>query len=94
VRRLARFLEIEIDEAKLPAMLEHCSLEHMRKLARRSEILPRIFKQGGDTLIHKGTTGRWRDVLSLEDNAYCDAMAARHLSADCARWLATGQLSP
>jgi len=93
VRRLARFLEIEIDEAKLPAMLEHCSLEHMRKLARRSEILPRIFKQGGDTLIHKGTNGRWRDVLSLEDNAYCDAMAARHLSADCARWLATGQLA-
>jgi aryl sulfotransferase len=75
-------------------MLEHCSLEHMRRLAARSEILPRIFRQGGDTLIHKGTNGRWRETLSLEDNAYCDAMAARHLSADCARWLATGQAAP
>jgi len=39
-------------------MLEHCSLEHMRKLARRSELLPRIFKLGGDTLNYKGTNGR------------------------------------
>lgn len=76
----------------MPAILRHCSLEHMKTLARKNPALPQIFKQGGDTLIHKGTNGRWRDVLTLEDIAFADATAARHLSADCARWLATGEL--
>lgn len=92
IGRIAEFLEIEIDSAQWPRILDHTGLEHMRELARRSEILPRIFRDGGDTFIHKGTNGRWRDVLTLEDNAFCDATAARHLSADCARWLSTGQL--
>ena len=92
IRRLAAFLEIEIDPKKWDAILRHCSFDHMKILARQNDILPRIFKQGGDSFIHKGTNGRWRDVLTLEDIAACDAAAARHLSADCARWLATGQL--
>lgn len=92
VRALAEFLEIELDAERLERVLANCSIEHMRKLAAREEVLRRVFKQGGDTLIHKGTNGRWRDVLTLEDNAFCDAIIARHLSADCARWLATGKL--
>lgn len=93
IRRLATFLDIEIEPGNWQAILDHCSLGHMRNLARRSDILPRIFRQGGDTLIHKGTNGRWREVLTTEDIAASDAAAARHLSADCAHWLATGQLA-
>ena len=92
IRSIADFLGIEIDNARVPGILEHTSLDHMKSLARKSDILPRIFKQGADTLIHKGTNGRWRDVLTLDDIAFCDATAARNLSADCARWLATGEL--
>jgi aryl sulfotransferase len=92
IRRLAAFLEIEVDETQMPAILEHCSLDHMRSLARRNELHRRVFKNGGDSFIYKGTNGRWRDVLTLEDIAFADAAAARHLSADCAHWLATARL--
>jgi aryl sulfotransferase len=92
MRNLATWLGIEVAEQRWPAILDYCSIEHMRILARRNEILLHIFKQGGDTFIHKGTNGRWRDVLTLEDDAFCDATLARNLSADCGRWLATGRM--
>jgi aryl sulfotransferase len=49
-----------------------------------------IFKGGGDTFIHKGTNGRWKDVLDEEAlGLYHRAMAAT-LPPDCARWLEEG----
>jgi len=60
---LAAFLDIQIDPTR-PAMLEHCSIDHMRKLAARSEILPQIFKEGGNTPTRTGSNGRWHDVLT------------------------------
>ena len=49
-----------------------------------------MFAGGAQTFIHKGTNGRWRDVLTDTDLAlYAQAMQ-RTLSADCARWLEQG----
>ena len=89
VRRIAAFLDIPIDEAKFPKMLEHCSLEHMKERASQVEFLEQVFDGGGRTFVNKGVNGRWRDVLTPEEIALCDEVAAKNLSPECAAWLRT-----
>jgi aryl sulfotransferase len=91
VRQIASFLEIDLDEAKLPAILDHCSLDHMRKLADEWDVLTHVFKDGASSFINQGTNGRWREVLSEEEIARCDQVAAAKLTPDCAHWLTTGE---
>ena len=85
MRRLAAFLNIPIDEARLPALVERCGLDYMREQATGSRFPPGFF--------NKGTNGRWRDVLSPEEAALCDEVAAYKLTPDCAHWLKTGEFS-
>jgi aryl sulfotransferase len=93
VRRIAAFLDIPVDEAKLPTILRHCSLEHMRKVAATDPVLTYAFEKGSDTFIHKGTNGRWRDVLTQAEIDKCDQIAARELTPDCAAWLRDGTMA-
>lgn len=90
-RRIAEFLEIEVDDDVWPAIRENCGIAHMRELASKFTLLEQIFEGGGRSFINKGTNGRWREVLSEEEIAKCDEVAARNLSADCAHWLKTGE---
>jgi aryl sulfotransferase len=89
-RKIAAFLEIPLDETKLPIMVSHCSMAHMRKAGAGNEAMNRVFKQGMNNFINKGTNGRWRDVLSAEEIDKCDQIAARELTPDCAAWLRNG----
>jgi aryl sulfotransferase len=91
-RRIADFLDIELDETLWPAIVKHCGIEHMRDLAGRAVLLEQIFEGGGRAFIHKGTNGRWKDVLTPEEIAECDEIAAQNLTPDCAHWLATGEM--
>ena len=89
IRRIACFLEIPIDEARFPAVVEHCSFDYMKKNAVKSTPLGGVFWDGGaETFIHKGTNGRWRDVLSEEESAAYDAKWRAELGEACANWLA------
>ena len=91
IRRIAAFLEIPVDEANWPDIVNHCSFDYMKGHA--SEVAPRggIMWQGGAaTFINKGTNGRWRDALSPEEIAAYEAKALAELGPDCARWLAKG----
>jgi aryl sulfotransferase len=91
IRRIAAFLDIGIDEANWPAIVRHCGFDYMKANATASVPLGGAFWDGGATsFIHKGTNGRWRDILT---NADCDAYesrAQRELGVDCARWFAGG----
>jgi aryl sulfotransferase len=92
IRRIADFLEIAIDPATWPAILEHCSFDYMKRHAAESAPLGGIIWDGGaETFINKGTNGRWRDVLSAGDSRKYEELALRELGPDCARWLATGE---
>jgi aryl sulfotransferase len=93
IRDIAGYLDIAIDDAGFPKILEHCSLEFMRKCAAKPSVLDVIFQGGGGNFINKGTNDRWKDVLSAEDIAKCDQEAAKRLSPDCAHWLKTGELT-
>jgi len=94
MRRIARFLEIEIDEAQWPAMVDHCAFDYMRKTAsEHSPILDMVFQGGGNTFFNKGTNGRWRDVLTAADLQKYDQVVRDNLTPECARWMATGELA-
>lgn len=92
LRRLATFLGIELSEATLPAMLAHCDIAYMRAHAANLPAFTRVFVQGAASFFRRGTNGTWRDVLSAQEIAACDAVAARELAPECARWLRTGEL--
>jgi aryl sulfotransferase len=46
---------------------------------------------GATTFIHKGTNGRWRDLLSAKEIAAYEQRARAELGEECAHWLATGE---
>ncbi|MGZ5863350.1 MAG: sulfotransferase domain-containing protein [Methyloceanibacter sp.] len=92
IRTIASFLEVDVDEARLPAIIEHCSFDYMKKNATKSVPLGGAFWEGGaETFIHRGTNGRWRDVLTSEDCAAYEAKTRAELGEGCAKWL-TGEM--
>ena len=92
MRRIARFLDIPLDEAHWPAILEYCSFDWMKKNAAKSVPLGGAFWDGGaEVFINKGVNGRWRDTLTADDSVEYEARVVRELGPDCARWLAHGQ---
>jgi len=92
MRKLARYLEIEVPEELWPSVVYACRFEtvkaHPEKVASSNAAM--IWKGGGDTFIYKGTNGRWKDVLTREELALYDAAVKRTLPPDCARWLEQG----
>jgi aryl sulfotransferase len=88
IRRIAGFLDIAIDETRFAAIVEHCGFDYMKANATKSVPLGGAFWDGGaETFVNKGTNGRWRDILTPEDNARYEAMARAQLGDDCAAWL-------
>ena len=51
-----------------------------------------LWERGGDSFLHKGTNGRWRDVAAKEDLALYDAKVAAQFSPALARWVEHGRL--
>ncbi|WP_428267391.1 sulfotransferase domain-containing protein [Haliangium sp.] len=93
IRRIAKFLDITIDERKWPAIVEHCSFDYMKSNATKSLPFEGKFWDGGaQTFVHKGVNGRWRDILTADEVKAYEERAERELGPACARWLATGEL--
>lgn len=91
IRRIADFLDISIDESRWPAIVEHCTFNYMKQHAESSAPLGGVFWDGGaQTFIHKGTNGRWKEMLPPEDMSRYEATALQKLGEDCADWLANG----
>ena len=93
IRRIAAFLDIDIDEAAWPNIVEHCTFDYMKENADSlSETFKDAFEGGLKTFVYKGTNGRWRDVLSAEELDEYDKVANSRLTPDCAHWHATGEM--
>jgi aryl sulfotransferase len=92
MRRIADFLGLDIDVELWPVLVERCTFDYMKKNA--SALVPMIdaiLQQGADDFIHKGTNGRWRDLLAQEDIEKYEGLANERLTPECAHWLVTGQ---
>lgn len=87
MRRVAAFLDIDIPDALWPQVVERCTFAAMK--ARPDEIgdFERLFTGGAETFLFKGTNGRWRDVLTDDEVAACDARARELLPPDAYAWL-------
>ena len=92
MRKIAAFLDIEIDESRWDTIVEYCSFDWMKANATKSVPLGGAFwDAGAEVFINKGVNGRWKDTLTAEDNARYEAMARSELGEACAQWLQTGQ---
>jgi aryl sulfotransferase len=94
VRRIARFCEIDVDDAAIARAVEDTTFANVKK---RVEAMPAeqdgsglVFSGGQRTFFFKGTNGRWRNVLTESDLALYEAARERVLTPDCARWLEQG----
>lgn len=88
IRRIAKFLDIPVDESRWDNILKHCSFDYMKANATKSVPLGGAFWDGGaQTFVHKGMNGRWTDTLTEKDNREYEERAATELGEDCARWL-------
>jgi aryl sulfotransferase len=96
IRRVAAFLDLPLDEALLPRVVEHCGFDRMRGAAetdvQQSAGLKMVFNGGANAFFNKGTNGRWKDVLTPDEIARADEIAAERLTPGCAHWLKTGEL--
>jgi aryl sulfotransferase len=93
IQRIARFLQIEVSDEAWPQILQHSTFDYMKAHGSTlSPMLSRGFERGADDFIYRGTNGRWREVLTAGDIRKYEEFASRSLSADCAQWLATGEI--
>ena len=93
MRRIAKFLDIEIAEDIWPAIIEAAGFDAMKK--KSAELLPGadgIWHGGGKTFLHKGTNNRWREVYRAEDLAEYDRRVAREFTPALAAWCEGGRL--
>jgi aryl sulfotransferase len=91
VRRIAKHLDIAVDEQQLPGILERISFSGMK--GNFMSIMPeaeQFFRGGQATFMNKGTNGRWRGVLTEAELDQCRAAIERELTEDCAGWLEHG----
>ena len=90
IARIANFLGIEHSDEAFAGITEACRFETAKKNADRIVgDMSQSFRAGNQTFFHRGTNGRWRDVLREEDLAlYRQAMD--RLPLDLARWLENG----
>lgn len=94
MRKIAAFLNIPVDEAHFPVILEHCSFDWMKTNASKAAPLGgAVWDGGAQSFINRGTNGRWRDVLTPEDCLWYETLAVSHLGAECSTWLGHGALS-
>lgn len=93
MRRIAGFLEISLPESLWPELIEAATFDSMKSKA--DELMPTagdIWQGGGNTFLHKGTNGRWRDVCAAEDLAKYDELVQEHFSPELASWIEHGRL--
>jgi aryl sulfotransferase len=89
MRRIAAFLDIEINEATMPQLLADVGIDSMRREHADLPVLPQMFHGGATTFVYKGTNGRWRQTL-LDDDLAMYESAAASLDPGLRRWLEHG----
>jgi aryl sulfotransferase len=88
--RIADFLEIKANDEQISQIAQATSLTAMRTRAIEQDEKSFVFADGARTFFHKGTNGRWKNVLSEAELAEYEAKAAAVLTPDCRAWLEQG----
>ncbi len=92
IERVAAFLDIGLTADQLSMITEAVSFAALKQRAMADpEAGTETWKEGMATFFHKGTNGRWRDVLSDEEVAMYEETAVKVLTPDCKKWLEQGR---
>jgi aryl sulfotransferase len=92
MRRISAFLDIPVDEGRWPALVEAVRFDAMK--AKAGKLAPGATKgvwKDTKNFFHKGTNRRWEGVLTAEQAARYERIAAERLDPALARWLAHGR---
>ena len=92
MRRLAAFLEIDVRNEDWPELVDLATFDRMKE--QGDELMPGMgvaFDGGSQRFLHKGTNGRWHDVLSADELQLYDTAAAK-LDPALRRWMENGRL--
>jgi aryl sulfotransferase len=91
MRQIAKFLGCDISPGRWPKIVERCTFEYMKEHAEDVAPIGAGMMRGGvREFMHKGTNGRWSDVLTDKDVADYERTAREQLGPECAAWLASG----
>ena len=91
MRRVARILEVEVDEAIWPELVEAATFESMK--ARADELAPDASEgawKSNASFFNRGSSGQWRGRLSAENLMRYDEVIAERLPHDLAEFLEAG----
>ncbi|GAC18853.1 sulfotransferase domain-containing protein [Paraglaciecola arctica] len=93
IRKIADFLDIQINEDTIGDIVKHCSFDYMKAHADQSAPLGGAFWDGGaKTFIHKGLNGRWKKDMPKHLSEQYEQAALSQLGSGCSTWLKTGSL--
>lgn len=91
MRRIAAYLDIPVHEATWPALVDKLKFKSMK--ANADKVVPSsggFLFGGAKQFLHKGTNGRWRDILTVDELAQYDETVKKQLTPACLRWLEVG----
>lgn len=92
IQKIADFIEVDVPESVYPILAQKLSFEGLKAsaLANASGVIspPGFFWNNGlEDFFFKGTNGRWRNLLSAEQVAKYEEIAASKLPHECNMWL-------
>jgi aryl sulfotransferase len=91
MRRIAKFLGIEVPEALWDDVVDRCTFESMRENGEKVGPFDMMFEGGAKGFLFKGTNGRWRDVLTSDQVAAYEKRARECLLTEAVQWLEQGR---
>jgi len=92
MERIADFLDIQVADGLMPALVEPARFESMKKDG--DALFPKlrnVFDRGADRFINKGRSGRWRELLTEDDIARYQNIVRRACTPGLGRWLEGGR---
>jgi aryl sulfotransferase len=90
MRRIAKFLDIEVPPELWEQTVQRCTFEAMRNDEARMGTFD-VFDGGLKGFIFKGTNGRWKDVLTADELAQYETKLNSVLSPEAAAWVTHGR---
>jgi len=91
MRRVAAFLEIDVDEQQWPNQVERCTFAAMKQRSAEIADFDALFVGGADTFLYKATNGRWHDVLTADEVDRFELRARQLLPPDAIGWATAGE---
>jgi aryl sulfotransferase len=92
MRRVSAFLDIAVDEAIWPALVQAARFSEMKVAA--DSLMPQLRltrKEGARSFFHSGTSGRWREFLTQGDLQQYEAKVREKFSPQLAAWIERGR---